>query len=95
MNVFTVKSIMPAALEGSDVHSTHLTTNIYERCRDTHVQHNAHAHTLGKETEREAVSSVPWHAEIVCLQRFSTWCPALLLSTLLRFSLLNDRVWFV
>lgn len=59
---------MPAALEGSDVHSAHLTINIHEKGWDTHVQHTAHAHTLGKETEREAIASVPSHAE-----SFSVW----------------------
>lgn len=44
----TVTSIMPTALQGSDVHSAHLSTNIRWGSRDTHVRHTAHAHTLGK-----------------------------------------------
>lgn len=82
---------MPAASEGSDVHSTHLTANILERSWDTRVQRSAHAHTLGKETEREVISSVPSHAEW-----FIVWNlfphGALLLSALLHFSPLTDRV---
>lgn len=45
------------------MYDTHLTTNIHGRGWATHAQHAAHAHTLRKETEREAISSVPSHAE--------------------------------
>lgn len=59
----TMTSITSAALQGSDVHSTHLTTNKHERSWDTSMYNTLHMLTHGEETEREAISSVSSHAE--------------------------------
>lgn len=52
------EGITPAALEGSDVGATDVTTDRHERAWDTHAE-NRTRHTLThreKETEREAIS---------------------------------------
>lgn len=59
----TAMRIVPAALEGSNVHSTHHRKKHTWRSQDAHVEYTAHAHILERETEREAISSVPPHAE--------------------------------
>lgn len=87
------KSIMPAALEGSDC--------------TAHIQLQTYMKEAGPHMFTRCTCSHPWRRNrawsnllcalacrmVYCLGPFSTWCPAPF--SPFRFSLLNDGAWFV